>query len=434
MTKGNRSVKNAIWIIGCKIVQSVLSVLVTMLTARYFGPSNYGLINYAASVVAFAAPLMKLGFTTTLVQEFVDQPQREGETLGTALVMNLASAFLSMLGVAAFVSIANPGEPVTLAVCLLYSLNLPFQALEMTQYWFQAKLKSKYTSVAMLAAYILVSLYKIFLLVTGKGIYWFAVSQAIDYCIISVALLVIYHRLGGQKLTFSPGRGREMFAKSRYYILSSLMITIFAQTDKVMLKTMLGDQVTGYYSAAVSCAGMTSFVFSAIIDSAKPMILEARKHSQEAFEHQMTVLYSLVTWLALAQSAVITLLAEPVVRILYGAEYLPSVNILRLVVWYTTFSYLGSARTVWILGEEKHSLLWTINLSGALANVALNALLIPLMGAMGAALASLVTQLFTNVLIGFPMRALRRNTGLILRGFDPRYLTGAAKHIFKRRG
>ena len=49
----NRLVNNASWIIGCKIVQNILSFVVSMMSARYLGPSNYGLITYATSVVAF---------------------------------------------------------------------------------------------------------------------------------------------------------------------------------------------------------------------------------------------------------------------------------------------------------------------------------------------------------------------------------------------
>lgn len=421
MKKRNKILENAAWIVGCKIAQSVLNVLVTMLTARFYGPANYGLLNYAASVVAFAAPLMKLGLSTTLVQEIVHDPQGEGTTLGTALAMNLAASALSVAGVAAFVCVANPGEKATLVVCILYSLNLPLQALEMIQYWFQAKLRSKYMSISMLGAYLVVSVYKLFLLITGKSIYWFAVSQALDYGIISVALLVIYRRLGGQRLRFSWMRSRELFSKSRYYILSSLMITVFAQTDKVMLKSMMGDTVTGYYSAAVNCAGMTSFLFSAIIDSAKPAILQAaNKGSAENYRGKMVLLYRVVIYLALAQCVAIALLAPWIIRILYGSAYAPAVSMLRIVVWYTTFSYIGSARTIWILAEEKHDLLWKVNLYGALANVAMNLVFIRLWGANGAALASLLTQIFTNVLIGFLDPRLRENNTLLLRSLDPR--------------
>ena len=175
MIKAKKSVNNAMWIIGCKIVQSLLNVLVTMLTARYFGPAKYGVINYAASIVAFMLPFMKLGFTSTLVQEFVDYPEKEGQTLGTALVMNVISSFVCMLGVVLFASIVNKGETLTITVCALYSINLLFQALEMSQFWFQAKLLSKYTSLTMLLAYIIVALYRIYLLITLKSIYWFAI-------------------------------------------------------------------------------------------------------------------------------------------------------------------------------------------------------------------------------------------------------------------
>ncbi len=43
-----------------------------------------------------------------------------------------------------------------------------------------------------------------------------------------------------------------------------MMITIFAQTDHIIIKLMLDNAAAGFYSAAVACAGMTSFVFTAI--------------------------------------------------------------------------------------------------------------------------------------------------------------------------
>lgn len=82
---------NAKWIIVCKIVQSLLQLVVGMLCARYLGPSNYGLINYAASIMAFALPFMKLGLDSTMVYELTENPQKEGEIVGTSLAMNIFS-------------------------------------------------------------------------------------------------------------------------------------------------------------------------------------------------------------------------------------------------------------------------------------------------------------------------------------------------------
>lgn len=418
----NKVFKNASWIIFCKIVQAVLNLVVTMLSARYLGPSGYGLINYAASVIAFAAPIMQLGLNSILVQEIVNTPEKEGEILGTSLLMSFCTSFLTIGGVVAFVAIANHGERETIIVCALYSILLIFQSLELVQYWFQAKLKSKYPAIVMLVAYVIVSAYKITLLVTGKNIYWFAISQAIDYLIISVLLFVVYRNLGTQKLAVSWERAKRLFSKSRYYIVSSLMVTIFAQTDRIMLKLMVDDAATGYYSAAVSCAGMTGFIFSAIIDSARPSIFESKKNNQEIFERNVTRLYSVIIYFALFQCIFITLLAEPIIHILYGNEYEPSVNALRLIIWYTTFSYMGAVRNIWILAEDQQRILWVLNLSGALLNVILNYILIPIWGIMGASFASLMTQIFTNVIMGFIIRSIRQNNFLMLRGLNPKYL------------
>jgi O-antigen/teichoic acid export membrane protein len=136
----NKVAKNGIWIISCKIAQSFLSIIVTMLTARYLGPSNFGLINYAASIVAFVMPIMQLGLNAILVQEIVNKPEKEGETIGTTLIMTQISAFLCIIGVSLFAFIANANEKITFIVCVLYSIQLIFYSIELIQYWFQAKL------------------------------------------------------------------------------------------------------------------------------------------------------------------------------------------------------------------------------------------------------------------------------------------------------
>lgn len=429
----NKVVKNASWLIGIQLVKSLLAMVISMLTARFLGPSGFGLINYAASIVSFVAPIMYLGLTGVLVQELVTHPEREGEILGTSIFLTLFSSLFCIGGVAAFVSIANFGERDTFLVCLLYSTLLIFQSLEIMIYWFQAKLLSKYSSMVALFAYLIISGYKIFLLATGKSVYWFAVSNALDYMVIAIGLLFVYRRMGGARLRLSTETAKNLLKKSRYYIIPDMMVAIFAQTDRIMLKLMIDDAATGYYSAAVACAGMTAFVFSAVIDSFRPMIFDDKKNNEEQYEKDVCRLYSIIIYLSLLQSVFITVFAGLIIRILYGVDYAPSVSALRLIVWYTTFSYVGSVRNIWILAESKQKYLWVINLTGAAANVVLNYFLIPVMGILGAALASLITQIFTNVIIGFIIKPIRYNNRLMIKALNPADCVNAMKMMIKRK-
>lgn len=425
----NKVAKNASWIIGIHIVKSLLNLAISMLTARFLGPSNFGLINYAASLVAFVTPIMQLGFTGVLVQEMVNSPDKEGEILGTSIPLTFFSSLLCIGGVVSFAAIANHGEKDTVIVCALYSILLIFQSFEMLTYWFQTKLLSKYSATVSLVAYMIVSAYKIYLLSTQKSIYWFAISNALDYLIISIGLFIVYKRLGGEKLRFRFCTAKNLFSKGRYYIVSNMMIAVFAQTDRIMLKLMIDDAATGYYSAAVTCAGISGFVFSAIIDSFRPTIFGDKKNDPIRYEKDMCLLYGLIIYMSLLSSLIVSAFSGIIIKILYGAAYMPSADALRVVVWYTTFAYLGSVRNIWILAEGKQKYLWVINLSGALANIALNYVLIPLWGIVGAAVASLITQIFTNVIIGYIIKPIRQNNRLMLRSLNPKYLVGAVKKI-----
>ena len=277
----NKLFNNAVWIVGCKLIRSVLALVITMITARYLGPTNYGTINYAAGLVAFAAPLMKLGLSAIMVRELVDRPQDEGRIVGTVTGLNLMSSFLCIVGVTAFSAVANAGEWETIVVCAIYSILLMFQALEMVQYWFQAKLMSKYSSIAVLVAYVCSAVFQIFLVAYGKSVYWFAASYSVEYGVLAILLLVIYHRAGGQSLSFDMTEAKRLLSIGRYYILAEMMVIIFSQTDRIMLKLMIDSEAVGYYATAVTCANIFGFVFAAIIDSARPVIMEKSKNQKK---------------------------------------------------------------------------------------------------------------------------------------------------------
>ena len=120
----NKVFQNASWIIACRVAQMLINLVVGMLTARYLGPDNYGVINYAGSVVAFTAPIMQLGFSNILVQEIVNKPEEEGRILGTTIALSLISSAFCILGVLAFTSIANASEPETIVAAVAQKTKL----------------------------------------------------------------------------------------------------------------------------------------------------------------------------------------------------------------------------------------------------------------------------------------------------------------------
>lgn len=426
--KAKQVFNNAKWIIVCKVVQSLMQFVIGMLCARYLKPDNYGLINYAASLVAFALPIMKLGFDATLVRELIENPYKEKEIMGTSLLLNVISSLFCLCGVTAFASVMNAGESTTIWVCFLYSFSIICTALEMTQYWFQYKLLSKYSSIVMLLAYVVISVYKIILLITQQSVHWFAVANALDYGLIGFTLIFIYLRKGSG-FSFSFARAKSMLSSSKHYILAAMMLVIIQNTDHIMITNMIGKEENGFYSAAITCATAAQFVYLAIIDSFRPLILQNKKDDSPEYEKNVKRLYSITLFLAIAQCIVFTVFAKFIVNLLYGADYSQSSSVLQILVWYFIFSVMGAVRNVWILAEEKQKYLWIINLSGALFNIGLNVLLIPKYGACGAAFASLMTQFIANFVVGFILKPIRRNNVLVIQSLNPVFFIRELKKI-----
>ena len=127
-----------------------------------------------------------------------------------------------------------------------------------------------------------------------------------------------------------------------------------------------------------------------------------------------------------------TIFAPLVVNVLYGKEYASSISVLKIIVWYSTASYLGGARDIWVLAEDKQKYLWRLNAFGAIVNIVLNAAFIPIWKSSGAALASVITQFFVNVLFTSIYKPTRRTGQLMLNGCNPKMFFGMIKNIVKR--
>ena len=414
----NKEVKNASWIIAGRIAQMAISFFISILTARYLGPSNYGIINYVGAYVAFFSSLCNLGINSVIIKDFVDNPEDQGKAIGTSIVLRAFSSLLSSFMIVGIVSIVDKGKPITITASVLCSIALIFQIFDTINYWFQSKYQSKVTTIAGFIAYIATSIYKIILLIQQKSVLWFAFASSVDYIVVAICLFQAYKMHKGPKLEFSLAKGKCLLSQSYHYILSNMMVAVYMQTDKFMLKQMLGETSVGYYSLASTVNMMWCFVLNAIIDSLYPTIMSLYKSgNKEAFERKNRQLYAIVIYVSIFVAIMFMLFGKFAVVLIYGAEYEPSGNLLKIIAWYTIFAYLGVARNAWIVCTNNQKYLKYMYFSAAIANVIMNLIFIPIRGAAGAAVASLLTQILTGMVLPCFIKQMRPNVKLMAEAF-----------------
>lgn len=351
--QSSREAQNAAWIIGGRVVQMLLSFVVGVISARYLGPGNYGLINYGTAFVTFFTSLCTLGINSVIIKEFFEAPDAQGEVIGTTLLLRLIASVCSNLMIVGIVSVLDHGEQQTIVVSALCGLALVFFVFDTFQYWFQSRYQSKVSAIAGMIAYAATSGYKVVLLVSGKSVEWFAFATAFDAMVVAILLYWFYRRANGPRLQVSLSRGKRLLKQSYHYILSGTMIAIYGQTDKLMLKQMLDERSVGYYSLATTINYLWVFILQAIIDSMYPTILAASQKNREEFERRNRQLYAIIIYISILVAFLFVFFGEFAICLLYGEGYRPAAVPLRIVTWYTIFSYLGVARNVWIVSENK---------------------------------------------------------------------------------
>lgn len=406
-----RFINNATWIAAGRIVQLVLTFITTFLVARYLGPDKYGTITETYSYVALFIPICTLGMNDIAVKEFLDNKEKNGEILGSIIVLRFLSSMLS-IGLIYVVVTLMKSNPYFSYIALLQSLALLFQIFDTIVYFYQSKLLARKTGIIYIIAYSLTAIFRIIGLIIKRDVEWFSFAVALDYLVVSVLLMIRYIK-DGYKLSFSYNTAKRLLKRSSSYIFAGVMIAIYSKADNIILGKMLDETSVGYYSAATTLCNAWPFVLTAIIDSASPIIIDTFKVNRKEYEKKIKQLYATIFYVALVVAIVITLLAKLIINILYGEAYMPAVTPLRIVCWSTIFAYLGVARATWMQCENKLKYEATLAFLGAIVNVLLNIVLIKKYGINGAGLALLLTQFLTNIVFVFLIKDTRNNAKLI---------------------
>ncbi|MCI8724963.1 MAG: flippase [Hungatella sp.] len=411
--KDNKFINNTSWMIAERVYQIGISLVIGMLTARYLGPSNYGIINYIGAFISFVTPLCNLGFDEVLVKKYKDIPDEQGDITGTAMFLELISSVTISFLLVVLIYVINWGDREKTIIAMLQSLYLVFKSTEAIEFWYQSRLEARYTSVIKIIGYTAMTVYRIILLITNKSVVWFGFAASMDMLVIAALYLLLYKSQHAPKLKVNFSIGKGLLSESYHFIVSGMMVVVYSQIDKIMIQHMLGDEQVGVYAAAHTICTLWLFVPTALIASAKPVIFEAKKKNERQYLRRLKQLYAAIFWMGVAVGVLITILSPFVINILYGKQYLGASGALSIGIWYGAFAMLGSARSAWILCEDKNKYIKYILFIGAIINVVLNYIWIKLWGINGAAFATLITQMVTSIFAPLIFKETRIHTKIL---------------------
>jgi len=410
-----RIISNTGWQFADNAIRMGVGLLIGIWIARYLGPEQFGLFSYALAFVALFAPLATLGLDDIVVRNLVRDPASREETLGTAFLLKLIGGALSFIAAVGVIFVLRPADHLSHWLVGIVAAGAGFQAFNAIEFWFNSQVQAKYPVLARNAAFLICALAKIVLIVGRAPLVTFAWVATLEIMVGAVGLVIAYqsrgHRLRDWRKNLSMAK--SLMKDSWPLLFSCLVIVIYLRIDQVMLGEMVGSEAVGVYSVAVRLAEVWFFIPTAVYWSVLPSLVEAKSGSDALFYERLQKFYNLMALTAYTIAIPMMFLSEWLVLTLFGAPYAGAGLILTVLIWANLFTYLEIARSAFFNVMNWNRLYFVTLTLGALLNIALNLLLIPRYGGLGAAIASCLAYWFAAHGACFLYKPLHK-TGVML--------------------
>ncbi|MDO8863479.1 flippase [Haliea sp. E1-2-M8] len=386
-------VDNIGWLFLDKILRLGVGLFVGVWIARYLGPEQFGLLNFALAFTGLFGAIAALGLQGIVVRDIVRDPQSARLTLGTAALLQLVGGVVAYLLILWVIALLRPDDALARSIVAILGSIMFFKASEVAVYWYESQVQSKYVVWVQNSIFLVFAAIKVLLILQDAPLTAFVWAMLGELVVTSMGLLVLMSVRGVPliQLGVSLSRGKTLLRDSWPLIMSSMAVVIYMKIDQIMLGQMLGDEAVGVYSAAVRISEVWYFIPMVIVASVFPAILEAKKHSEAQYYARLQKLYDLMVLVSVSVALPMSFLATPVVTLLFGDAYAPAGSVLAIHIWASVFVFLGVASSKWFLAENRQVLNMQRTVLGAIINVGLNSWLIPLHGPGGAAITTVVS-------------------------------------------
>ena len=387
-------VRNFGWQSADKLFRMGVGVFVSVLITRYLGPERFGIFSYALAFAGMFTTVAGLGLDRIVIRELSKDASRKDVLLGTAFWMKLAGGLATFVVILAAIGALKPHDSLVIVLTAVFGAALVFNALDVVDFWFQARIQSRYPVLARNAAFIAVSVIKVGLVFASASLLSLTLASAAEAVFAAVALALAYRWTGNSLRTWKLDRGlaKTLLTESWPLIISGFAILIYMRIDQVMLGSLLDDRAVGLYAAAVKFSEIWYFIPLGISSSVFPVLVDYFRTNPALFLRKYQNVFNVMAILSVGLAVVMTFISGRLAVLVYGPEFSESGPVLAIHIWAGVFVFLGMTASIWTMihGYQKFAL-WA-SLTGAAVKIGLNIAVIPSYGIAGAAATMVVSQ------------------------------------------
>lgn len=387
---------NTGWLVGSQVALAGLSAFVSIQMARQLGPSDLGALNAATGLVLLMLPFIDLGLRSLLTRALVRQEPSALSFLTTAFVVQCCAALavaLPTVLAAGWLFPADTGIPHLVWILIWL---LPIECLGVLVPWFDARVEGQYVAMGEIAGAAVLTTIRLIALAIFAPLWVFAAAMIAGGLIRGLIWLKVFTAQHGEVTrSLLPSSAIKAVAADAWpFLLSGACLMISTKLDVVFLAAMRDPKEAGWYSVGVLLFDMLLLIPAMFIRSVTPALVNLHQLNPELYLKRLQLIYDVMTWSAIVTAGLIWLYGGLLIQTLFGDKFIETGHAIAILALAFAVQVQGVMTSPWILAENRQKAALPGGILRAFVSVALNLVLIPHYGFIGAAWAAAISVTF----------------------------------------
>jgi O-antigen/teichoic acid export membrane protein len=391
-TTRNRAARDIAMQVVVRIVNLGLGAVVTALVVRTLGETRYGEWSITFTTLMLVGYFFaNSGMQGVAVREAARDPEHEHEWIGAVVMLRLITMVPLIIVSLGAILLLHRSHAMLIAGVILV-VTMPFDGVGALGLIFQVRVDNRVPMLVLTVRSVLWGIAVLVVYLEHGSMIVLAIAMAGTNALGSIVQAAAVLRLDVPWPRPSRKRLGEVVRVGVPIGVASVLIISYAKIDQIIVYLIAGSRSAGLYNAVYNILDQAHFVPISVLTTLSPVIAASWPTDPARLLRTSRLTAELLAITSLGGLAFTIVAAQPFIRLIFGPQFVPSASalpVLAAAFIFICFGYLN-VNLLLVLGLQRR-LLW-ISLVALVINLIGNLILVPLLGFMGAAWMTLVTE------------------------------------------
>ena len=396
-----RGIKNTGLLFSGNVISAVISFVITIYIARTLPISEFGSYITVISFVSLFGIFTDFGINTVIIREGAKKPEDTHKLIFSSMGLKLLMSLATMFVVIVF-ALLTPYSLEVKVLIVLMSVTLVMGGVgSMFSAVFCIYQDMKYISIIQIAERITFATLAFVFLIAGLAVPGVILAIIIAAFASLILNFILSRRIDDYKLNFKPIFDRAILTPAVWFGLAGMLGMIWQHVDTILISLLSTMTQVGLYTPAVSYIGIGDMAVVALTSAFFPIICKA-VHERKISKKEYFKYLGYFAVAGLVAVGITYAFGGQVMIFAFGPNFADSIVFINVLIIGFAINLLTIPTSLLLdaTDNQKVHVLNATYMAGA--NISLNWILIPTIGALGAAFSTTISRIL-GVVLGIPI-------------------------------